>query len=196
MLFPRITCSRWTGRTGRGVGSAAGQHSGHGGKRRWPCSSGAHRNCQQHSTVLARTTMPRSALSFSSTVLSRTMFMNWSKPLSTPVTCRFALSFTAGTAVGHGVLPANAQGPTPLQFTDLRSRQPWWTSVASVQRQRRPGRKATAVAAGSSPLNFLSIMPFSSGGCTFTCAERGIIHRERRLCQRTQPFCGLTIIYR
>ena len=45
------------------------------------------------------TTMPRSALSFSSTVLSSTMFMNWSKPRSTPVTWRLAFSLTAGGGV-------------------------------------------------------------------------------------------------
>lgn len=43
--------------------------------------------------------MPKSALSFSSTVLSSTMFMNWSKPRSTPVTCRLAFSLTAAVDV-------------------------------------------------------------------------------------------------
>lgn len=41
------------------------------------------------------TTMPRSAFSFSSTVLSSTRFINWSKPRSTPVTWRLAFSLTA-----------------------------------------------------------------------------------------------------
>jgi hypothetical protein len=53
---------------------------------------------QQHSAawrVLPLTTIPMSALSFSSTVASSTRFMNWSKPRSTPVTCRFAFSLTA-----------------------------------------------------------------------------------------------------
>jgi len=51
------------------------------------------------------TTMPRSAFSFSSTVLSSTRFMNWSKPRSTPVTWRFAFSLTAaGVAAGSGIV--------------------------------------------------------------------------------------------
>ena len=40
--------------------------------------------------------MPMSVLFFSSTALSRTMFMNWSKPRSTPVTCLLAFRATAG----------------------------------------------------------------------------------------------------
>ncbi len=42
--------------------------------------------------------MPMSVFSFSSTALSSTMFINWSKPRSTPVTCRFALSETGPSA--------------------------------------------------------------------------------------------------
>jgi hypothetical protein len=39
--------------------------------------------------------MPMSDFVLSSTVLSSTRFMNWSKPRSVPVTCRLALSATA-----------------------------------------------------------------------------------------------------
>lgn len=42
------------------------------------------------------TIMPMSTLSFSSTALSSTRFMNWSKPRSVPVTCLLALRCTAG----------------------------------------------------------------------------------------------------
>ena len=39
--------------------------------------------------------MPMSVFAFSSTALSKTMFMNWSNPRITPVTCLFAFSATA-----------------------------------------------------------------------------------------------------
>ena len=42
--------------------------------------------------------MPMSDLVLSSTVLSSTRFMNWSKPRRVPVTCRLALSATARRA--------------------------------------------------------------------------------------------------
>lgn len=46
--------------------------------------------------VRTLTTMPMSCLSFMSTVLSSTQFMNWSNPRSVPVTCRLAFSVTVG----------------------------------------------------------------------------------------------------
>lgn len=51
--------------------------------------------------VAERTTMPMSVLAFMSTVWSSTMFMNWSKPRSVPVTCLLAFRVTAKEQQPH-----------------------------------------------------------------------------------------------
>ena len=64
--------------------------------------AGQHRDERSEASSAERTTMPMSDLAFSSTVLSRTQFMNWSKPRSTPVTCLFWLIVTAAAAASLG----------------------------------------------------------------------------------------------
>jgi len=71
------------------------------------------------------TTMPMSDLVLSSTVLSSTRFMNWSNPRSVPVTCRLALSATAGTACdsNSGWAEQSRQAQAQRSKRTMRSRQ-------------------------------------------------------------------------
>lgn len=50
---------------------------------------------KKNKTLLKLTTIPMSCFILSSTAPSSTMFMNWSKPRSVPVTARLALRATA-----------------------------------------------------------------------------------------------------
>jgi len=97
MLLPRMTCREHTDITQscllRKPASALHSKGGGGEPQRLASSIQG-----QAKAGRLRTTMPMSVFSFSSTALSSTMFMNWSKPRSTPVTCRFALRETGPSA--------------------------------------------------------------------------------------------------